>query len=178
MASGGRKLRVRRLGGSRAGEMRLTRFLRNDAVTCEEMLSEAAARTAERCAGRHVVAIQDTTVLDSSGGGGAYLHAVIALDGEDDAILGLVDGQFLERSGGRRAGRRQARIEEKESFRWLMGGGPGGFGLRRGGFCDGGGRPRERHLRDVRVASGGSGAGGAGRPRPGACRRRGIVRGR
>ncbi|MEY9533766.1 IS4 family transposase [Sinorhizobium fredii] len=121
MASGGRKLRVRRLGGSRAGEMRLTRFLRNDAVTCEEMLSEAAARTAERCAGRHVVAIQDTTVLDSSGGGGAYLHAVIALDGEDDAILGLVDGQFLERSGGRRAGRRQARIEEKESFRWLMG---------------------------------------------------------
>lgn len=112
---------MRRLGGSRAGEMRLTRFLRNDAVTCEEMLSEAAARTAERCAGRHVVAIQDTTVLRSSGGGGSYLHAVIALDGEDDAVLGLIDGQFLERSDGRRAGRRQVGIEEKESFRWLLG---------------------------------------------------------
>ena len=101
--------------------MRLTRFLRNEAVTCEEMLSEAAARTAARCTGRHVVAIQDTTVLRSSGGGGSYLHAVIALDGEDDTVLGLIDGQVLERRGGRRAGRRQAGIEEKESFRWLVG---------------------------------------------------------
>jgi hypothetical protein len=119
--SGGRKLRVRRLGGSRAGEMRLTRFLRNDAVTPEEMLSGAAAGTAARCLGRHVVAIQDTTVLRSTGGGGWYLHAVVALDAEEDAILGLIDGRFLERSGGRRAGRRQAGIEEKESFRWLEG---------------------------------------------------------
>jgi hypothetical protein len=101
--------------------MRLTRFLRNDAVTPEEMLAEAALRTAECCAGRHVLAIQDTTVLRSEGGGGAYLHAVLALDAEDDAILGLIDGQFLEREDGRRAERRRAGIEEKESFRWLLG---------------------------------------------------------
>jgi hypothetical protein len=101
--------------------MRLTRFLRNDAVTPEEMLMEAAARTAERCVGRPIVAIQDTTVLRSKGGGGSYLHAVVALDAEDDAIVGLIDGQFLERSAGRRAGRRQVGIEEKESFRWLLG---------------------------------------------------------
>lgn len=101
--------------------MRLTRFLRNDAVTPGEMLAEAAERTAERCAGRHVVAIQDTTVLRSGGGGGSYLHAVLALDAQDDAVLGLIDGQFLERGSGRRAGRRQAGIEEKESFRWLEG---------------------------------------------------------
>jgi len=119
--SGGRKLRIRRLGGDRAGEMRLTRFLRNEAVTLEEMLREAAARTAARCVDRHVVAIQDTTVLRSTGGGGRYLHAVLALDAEDDAILGLIDGHFLERRAGRRAERRQAGIEEKESFRWLMG---------------------------------------------------------
>ena len=118
---GGRKLCVRQLGGSRAGEIRLTRFLRNEAVSIEEMLAEAAARTAERCVGRHVVAIQDTTVLRSTGGGGEYLHAVVALDAEDDAILGLIDGQFLERSQGRRADRRQLGIEEKESFRWLEG---------------------------------------------------------
>lgn len=101
--------------------MRLTRFLRNAAVTPAEMLAEAGARTAERCLGRHVLAIQDTTVLRSAGGGGSYLHAVVAVDAEDDAILGLIDGQFLERSGGRRAARRQAGIEEKESFRWLEG---------------------------------------------------------
>ncbi len=121
IALGGRKLRVRRLGGNRAGEIRLTRFLRNDAVTCTEMLTQAAERTAERCVGRPVLAIQDTTVLRSEGGGGDYLHVVLAVDAQDGAILGLIDGQFLERDGGRRAGRRAAAIEEKESFRWLEG---------------------------------------------------------
>lgn len=121
VASGGRRLRVRRLGGSRAGEIRLTRLLRNEAFSCEEMLAEAAGRTAERCIGRHVLAIQDTTVLRSEGGGGEYLHAVLALDAQDGAILGLIDSSFLERKGGRRAARRSAPIEEKESFRWLEG---------------------------------------------------------
>src|SRR5829696_1742197 len=40
--TGGRGVRVRRLGASRAGEIRLTRFLRNAAVTVEEMAAEAA----------------------------------------------------------------------------------------------------------------------------------------
>jgi hypothetical protein len=121
VASGGRKLRVRRLGGSRAGEIRLTRFLRNEAVTCVEMLEQAAERVAARCIGRHVLAIQDTTVLRSQGGGGEYLHAVLALDAQDGAILGLIDGEFLVRDSGRRAARRAVPIEEKESFRWLQG---------------------------------------------------------
>lgn len=112
---------MRRLGGNRAGEIRLTRLLRNEAFSCEEMLAEAAARTAQRCLGRHVLAIQDTTVLRSEGGGGEYLHAVLALDAEDGAILGLIDGSFLDRKSGRRAGRRSVPIEEKESFRWLAG---------------------------------------------------------
>lgn len=112
---------MRRLGENRAGEIRLTRFLRNDAVSCDEMLAEAAARTSARCLGRHVLAIQDTTVLRSSGGGGEYLHAVLAVDAEDGAIVGLIDGQFLVRGQGRRAGRRDTRIDEKESFRWLEG---------------------------------------------------------
>jgi len=85
------------------------------------MLAHAGERTAGRCAGRHVLAIQDTTVLRSQGGGGDYLHAVLAVDAQDGAILGLIDGRFLERAGGRRAARRAAMIEEKESFRWLEG---------------------------------------------------------
>jgi hypothetical protein len=85
------------------------------------MLAEAGARTAERCVGRPVLAIQDTTVVRSHGGGGDYLHAVLAVDARDGTILGLIDGRFLQRDGGRRAARRAAAIEEKESFRWLQG---------------------------------------------------------
>jgi len=101
--------------------MRITRFLRNRSVTVEEMLSQAASSTSQRCQGRDVVVIQDTTVIRSTGGGGDYLHVAIALDGSDGAILGLVDGQFLQRSSGRRGQRRGAPVEEKESFRWLQG---------------------------------------------------------
>lgn len=101
--------------------MRLTRFLHNDAVSCQEMLEQAGMRTARRCSGRHVLAIQDTTVLRSEGGGGSYLHAVAGLDAQDGAILGLIDASFLQRGSGKRAGRKGLPVEEKESFRWLEG---------------------------------------------------------
>jgi hypothetical protein len=109
------------LGGDRAGEMRVTRFLRNAAVTTREMAAQAGLRTSRRCQGRDVLVIQDTTVIRSEGGGGDYLHAVMALDAEDGAILGLVDGQCLQRSRGRKALRQALPVEMKESFRWLQG---------------------------------------------------------
>ena len=121
VAEGPRPLRVRRLGGDRAGEIRLTRLLRHPAVQPELMLSEASALTAERCRGRDVLALQDTTVLRSIGGGGTYLHCVLALDAESGAILGLIDASFVHRETGRRVQRRSKLIEEKESFRWLEG---------------------------------------------------------
>ena len=120
VGTGGRSVVVRRLGGNRAGETRLTRFLRDDAVTVEEMLAEAARRTATRSTGRHVLAIQDTASVRSEGGGGSFLHAVVAVDAEDGALLGLVGGQFLERASGQRGKRRSLPVE-KESFRWLQG---------------------------------------------------------
>ncbi|SFU48239.1 Transposase DDE domain-containing protein [Methylobacterium sp. 174MFSha1.1] len=112
---------MRRLGGDRAGEIRLTRFLRHPAVQPDIMLAEAIAHTAERCRGRAVLALQDTTVLRSTGGGGTYLRCVLALDAESGAILGLIDASFVHRDVGRRAQRRAKPIEEKESFRWLEG---------------------------------------------------------
>jgi Transposase DDE domain len=118
---GCRGVRVRRLGGDRAGEIRLTRFLRNPSVTPAEMTQTAGQATSGRCAGRHVLAIQDTTVVRSEGGGGLYLHAVVAVDADDDAILGLIGGQFLSRSEGRKAKRRALPIEQKQSYRWLQG---------------------------------------------------------
>jgi len=85
------------------------------------MVATAAARTAERCAGRHVLAIQDTTVFKSAGGGGLYLHPVLAVDAADGAILGLVDAAILKREAGRRGERRALPVTAKESGRWLAG---------------------------------------------------------
>ena len=85
------------------------------------MFATAAERTAERCVGRPVLAIQDTTVVRSEGGGGTYLHAVLAVDQESGAILGLISGAFLHRTSGRRDERRAKPTSEKESQRWLSG---------------------------------------------------------
>lgn len=95
------------------------RFLRNPLVTTQEMLAEAGRRTSERCQGRDILVIQDTTVVRSAGGGGDYLHAAIALDVDDDAIVGAVEARYLSRQSGRKAERRSLPVEEKESFRWL-----------------------------------------------------------
>ncbi len=121
VAEGGGGIRIRRLGGDRAGEIRITRFLRNRAVTGAEMFATAAARASARCAGRAVLAIQDTTVVKSGGGGGLYLHPTLVVDAEDGSIVGLAHAQFLERATGRKADRRQRPIEDKESRRWLEG---------------------------------------------------------
>ena len=121
VAVGGVGIRVRRLGGNRAGEIRLTRFLRNEAVTTEEMVETAGLRTAGCCVGRQVLAIQDTTVVRSKGGGGLYLHPVLAVDAEDGAILGLVHAEFMSRDQGLKETRRERPVSEKESQRWLDG---------------------------------------------------------
>jgi hypothetical protein len=121
-ADGGKGISVRQLGGGRAGEMRITRFLHNPKVTVDEMAATAKARTCGKAAGRHVLAIQDTTALRVDEKGiGLSLHPVIAVDADDGAMLGLIDNAFLERKGGGRACRRQRSIEEKESQRWLAG---------------------------------------------------------
>ena len=112
---------VRKLGGSRAGEIRLSRFLRNPRVTHQEMTATAAARTAERARGRHVLAIQDSTTLRDDGGlNSLLLHAMIAVDAQDGALLGPVDASFLQRQGGKKVLRKHRPFEEKESHRWLQ----------------------------------------------------------
>ena len=117
--TGGRGIRIRRLGGTRAGEIRLTRFLRNEAVQPEAMVAQAASLTKSRCEGREVLVFQDTTVVRSQGGGGLYLHAAVAVDAESDAILGLTDAQFLSRSRGKAATRHATPVSDKESQRWI-----------------------------------------------------------
>jgi hypothetical protein len=113
-------VRVRALGGHRAGEMRLTRFLRNKRVTTAEMVATAAARTRGLVAGRHILAIQDTTSLRDDGRQRSLvLHPTIAVDARDGALLGLVHAEVLGRTGGLKRRRKQRTFEEKQSRRWL-----------------------------------------------------------
>jgi hypothetical protein len=113
---------VRGLGGDRASEMRITRFLHNPKVTVDEMVATARARACAQVAGRHVLAIQDTSALrvDEKGLGLSF-HPVIAVDANTETMLGLVDTFFLNRQGGERGRHKQRAFEEKDSRRWLSG---------------------------------------------------------
>jgi len=117
---GPRGVAVRSLGGNRAGEIRLTRFLRNRKVSVEEMVGRASARTRTRVAGLHVLAIQDTTSLRDDGSKRSVAaHPTIAVDAEAGTLLGLVHGQILTREGGLKASRSMRAFDDKESRRWL-----------------------------------------------------------
>ena len=121
-AVGGDGTNVRRLGGSRSGEIRITRFLRNSAVSVDEMVASAVTRTGARVAGRHVLAIQDTTTVRAQDKGLCIaLHSMIAVDAVEGSLLGLVDAQFFTRNGGVRELRKQRSFAQKESRRWLDG---------------------------------------------------------
>lgn len=120
--SGGGGVRVRQLGRDRAGEMRITRFLRNPSVSVAEIVETAAGRTCERVSGRHVLAIQDTTTVRAEAKGCCIaLHPVIAADAIEGTLLGLVDAQFFVREGGKKGQRLNRLFAEKESCRWLDG---------------------------------------------------------
>ncbi len=111
---------VRRVGGNRAGEMRFTRFLRNRRVSPGEMVATARTRTAGLVQGCHVLAIQDTTTLRDDGKlCSLNLHAMIAVDAADGALLGLVDAVFLNHVGGKKHLCKKRPFAEKESCRWL-----------------------------------------------------------
>jgi hypothetical protein len=55
---------LRRLGENRVGEVRLGRWLANEAVSEQEILNEIVRKTGEQVAGRHVLGIQDTTEIN------------------------------------------------------------------------------------------------------------------
>ena len=115
-------VRVRALGQHRAGEMRLFRFLHNERVTPEEMVRTARARTLAGVKGRHILAIQDTTSLrdhSNTSRCSLHLHPTIAVDAVDGTLLGVLDAQFLSRSGGQRATTGKRAFEHKQSRRWL-----------------------------------------------------------
>lgn len=119
----------------RAREIQFTRFLRNGAVTAEEIAAYAAERTAKCARGRDVVVAQDTSELSLGGrrakangygpigkGGalrGLLLHAALAVDAGTGGVIGLVDAKVWNRTGGKAQHRRSRETQQKESQRWL-----------------------------------------------------------
>jgi hypothetical protein len=62
---------LRKVGGDRAGEMAAHRFVGSHAVTPEEIIETLGIRTGERCQGRRIIAVQDTTEINFAGRAGA-----------------------------------------------------------------------------------------------------------
>jgi hypothetical protein len=126
---------LRQLGGTRAGEVAAQRWLSSPYLTPEWIFESSSARTVSACRGRRIVAAQDTTEisftrsarrrgLGPAGNGktpGFFLHPVIAVDFEQEAVLGLVGGQIWTRSSEPVKPRANRPIEEKESKRWIEG---------------------------------------------------------
>ena len=124
------------LGGGRAGEVAAHRYLSSPYVTSEGVLEALGSRTGEACAGRRVVAAQDTTEISFSGksagrrglgpGGdgkspGFFIHAVVAVDADSEAMLGVVGARLWTRGTEKVAARGSRPLKAKESRRWAEG---------------------------------------------------------
>src|ERR1700687_4758152 len=117
--------------------MCIHRFLCAPAFSCREMLVTLAGSTLAASAGRHIVVAQDTTEINFAGreanrrglgaagdgvSAGVFIHPLLAIDSETEAVLGLLDAQIWTRDDAIEAApRRQRAIEDKESMRWLRG---------------------------------------------------------
>jgi len=126
---------VRRIAGGRRSQIvRYGRFLANEKVTLDAVLAGWSQQTEGAAAGRHVLAIQDTSEINfkttperrrglgeigKGVGRGVLLHAMLALDAKTDACLGLVAGELWTRQGRVAVPHSRRPLEEKESRRWI-----------------------------------------------------------
>ena len=131
----GKDVCLRRLSkGDRALEVRFHRFLGNDKVTTERIIESWSESTVAAVAGRHVLAIQDTSeihfnttprrrrALGEIGKGnhhGVLLHPMLAVDADNGTCLGLVSGEIWTRKGRRTVSHDRRELSDKESQRWV-----------------------------------------------------------
>lgn len=100
----------------------------------EALLAGWGEQTAGAAAGRHVLAIQDTSEINfktkagrrrglgeigKGTGHGLLLHAMVAVDADSDACLGLVAGKIWTRQGRVTVPHDKRPLEQKESERWV-----------------------------------------------------------
>jgi len=125
---------LRRLAaGKRGGIVAYGRFLANPQVTAARLIEGWGVQTSQACAGRHVLAIQDTSEVNfattaehdrglgklKSGALGLLLHAMLAVDAGNGGVLGLVTGEIWTREGLVATARDKRALSDKESQRWL-----------------------------------------------------------
>jgi hypothetical protein len=131
----GKDVCLRRLSeGDRALEVRFNRFLGNDKVTAERIIESWSESTVAAAAGRHVLAIQDTSEihfnttsqrrrgLGEIGKGnhhGVLLHPMLAVDADNGACLGLLSGEVWTRTGRQTVSHDLRELSDKESQRWI-----------------------------------------------------------
>jgi hypothetical protein len=109
------------------------RFLANERVTEDKLIEGWSACTKKAVAGRHVLAIQDTTEakfatapgrrrglgkVKKGNARGLLAHTMIAVDAATGACLGGVGGDIWTRRGARRKPHQQRSLKDKESKRW------------------------------------------------------------
>ena len=127
---------LRRLSDNRATQRRFHRLLEHRNVTPQEIIRHGSARTAQAAAGRHVLAIQDTSELDytahaqrTAGLGrtsgrnrlGLLIHPVLVVDAESQACLGIAHQKAWVRDQPPSSQKKRRPIEQKESMCWLQG---------------------------------------------------------
>ena len=135
---------LRRLSqGREEVEIRFGRLLRNPRVDVAQIIAGWSEETAPAAAGRHVLAIQDTSeihfrtteshrrglgLIGKGVGRGILLHPMIAVDAASGECLGLVGGALWTRpepaavpaSSQKKKKRNQQRLlNEKESRHWI-----------------------------------------------------------
>lgn len=125
---------VRKLGGSRAGEIAAHRFLDHPDVSPQSILAAAAERTLAAARGATVLLIQDTTEINFSGADrsrrglgpagdgkalGFFIHPMLAVSLDEEAVLGIAHAQIWSRALAPVCDRKTRPIADKESQRWL-----------------------------------------------------------
>jgi hypothetical protein len=125
---------LRQLGrGRRSETVGFGRFLANPKVTVDRLIEGWSDQTAVAAAGRHVLAIQDTTEVNfatrpnrrrglgkvgKGAGRGLLLHAMLAVDARSGNCIGLAGGRIWTRRGKVKVAHQKRRSKDKESHRW------------------------------------------------------------
>jgi hypothetical protein len=131
---------IRQISRNRAEQIAYYRYLENEQVTLSELTRSLADHCQEQVAGRHVLAISDTSeinlqahqgrlkpeglgVVGNNKDLGFFIHPTLVMDAENGFPLGLSNVQIWTRAVERpdKHQRKYASlpIEQKESYKWL-----------------------------------------------------------
>lgn len=125
---------IKCLSTNSAEKKRFERWVRNPEVTQRRIINTEQARLSELVAGRHVLAVQDTTEINyrskvgrSHGLGivgngidaGFFMHPMIAFDAITGSALGCAEATLWNRTKQAAPNHHKLPIEEKESYRWI-----------------------------------------------------------